>query len=68
MRSDARIEAENYKYERKLKNAASVSQLKKRLKGQYPGFDFNIKEANGTIVKSGHKHLGTVRDTYIDEE
>lgn len=69
VRSDARIDADNYKYERKIKNSATVSQLKKRLKKQYPGFDFDVKDANGNVEKSGHKHVGTIRDTYlIDEE
>lgn len=68
VRSDARIDADNYKYERKIKNSATVSQLKKRLKKQYPGYDFDIKESNGDTVKSGHKHVGTVRDTYISDE
>lgn len=68
VRSDARIDAANYKYERKLKNSATVSQLKKRLRTQYPGYDFDIKEASGEVVKRGHKHIGTVRDTYISEE
>lgn len=68
VRSDARIDAENYKYKKKLKNSATVSQLKKRLKKQYPGYDFDIKESSGEPVKSGHKHIGTVRDTYISDE
>lgn len=68
VRSDARVDADNYKYERKIKNSATVSQLKKRLKKQYPGYEFDIKEASGNTVKSGHKHVGTVRDTYIDDE
>lgn len=68
VRSDKRIDAPNYKFERKLKNSATVSQLKKRLKTQYPGYDFEVKEADGSVVKSGHKHIGAVRDTYLDDE
>lgn len=68
VRSDARIDASNYKYERKIKNSATVSQLRTRLKKQYPGYDFKIKDADGNTVKSGHKHVGTVRDSYLGDD
>lgn len=68
VRSDARIDADNYKYKNKIKNSATVSQLRKRLKKQYPGFEFEVKNGNGDVEKSGHKHIGTVRDSYLDEE
>ena len=68
VRSDARIDAENYKYKNKIKNSATISQFKKRLKKQYPGYEFEVKDGDGNVQKSGHKQMGTVRDSYLGEE
>lgn len=67
VRSDKRIDADNYKYERKLKNSATVSQLKKRLRKQYPGYDFVVKDVDGNAEK-GNKQIGKVRDTYLEDD
>lgn len=57
-----------YVYERQAKNDSTVSEWKnKRFKQSYPGFDVKVLDADGNSVK-GQTKLGTVRDTYIDED
>ena len=66
VRGDASV-PKNYKAEKMTKNSANVSQFIKKLKTQYPGYDFAVFNGKGKKVR-GNTLLATVRDTYADEE
>lgn len=57
-----------YYYERQAKNDSTVSEWKKgRFKKCYPGYEVDVLDADGVSVK-GQTKIGTVRDTYNDDE
>ena len=66
VRGDLKIDANNYKAVKKTKNSANVSFLIKKLKKQYPGYDFEILDGKGNKAR-GNMLLGNVRDTYLDD-
>lgn len=53
----------NYQSGRKTKNSATVAFLIDKLKGQYPGYDFQVYDGNGDTAR-GNMLLGHLRDTY----
>ncbi len=57
----------NYKAGKATKNAYSVAQFKDKLKKQFAGYDFKVYDGNGNVCR-GNMLLGTVRDTYLDDE
>jgi hypothetical protein len=57
-----------YDYERYARNDWTVNEWKKnRFNKCYPGFDVEVLDGEGNKV-SGQTKLGTVRDSYLDEE
>lgn len=62
VRGDKNIPTQ-YQAERMLKGSATVSNLKAKVKKQYPGYDFRILKADGTEA-SGQTTLANVRATY----
>ena len=66
VRSDRDLPTQ-YNFERMLKNGASVSDLiNRRLRVQFPGFDFVVLKKDGHRA-SGQTKMSTVRDTYLDD-
>ena len=65
MRSDKNI-PKQYEAERMTRNSFTVSEFKEKLRRQFPGYDFDVLNADGTIAR-GQTNLCTVRDTYLDE-
>jgi hypothetical protein len=57
-----------YTGERASRNNWTVAKWKnKKFANQYPGYDVDVLDGNGNVV-DGHTTLGTVRDSYVDEE
>ena len=57
-----------YSYSKAAKNNMTVSEWKTKRFGQsYAGYDVVVYDGDGEVV-SGQTTLGTVRDTYIDDE
>ena len=50
-----------------INNAYSVAPFKDKLKKQFAGYDFKVYDGNGNVCR-GNMLLGTVRDTYLDDE
>lgn len=66
MRSD-KTGVKQYPFERALRNSANVRAWREgRFLQTYPGFDVEVKEADGTKAH-GAKLLSTVRDSYLDD-
>ena len=57
---------QNYNAVYQTKNSANVSDLKKKLKKQYAGYDFDVFDGDGKKAR-GNMLLATLRDTYIKE-
>lgn len=56
-----------YEAERMTRNSFSVGEYKeKKLKKQFPGYDFKVLKADGSVA-SGQTKLATVRDTYLED-
>lgn len=56
-----------YAAERMSKNGMTVSEFKDKFKKQFPGYDITVYRKDGS-APSGQTHLGTVRDTYLEED
>jgi len=57
-----------YTYTKAAKNGWTVSEWKeKRFQPSYPGFDVDVLDGVGENV-TGQKMLGTVRDTYNEDD
>lgn len=55
-----------YEAERATRNSFSVKDFKEKLNRQFPGYDFKVLNADGSVAK-GQTKLSTVRDTYLDD-
>ncbi len=65
VRSDKSVPTQ-YSAQRMIKNNASVNDfITRRLKMQYPGYDFDVFKRDGHRA-SGQTKLSTVRDTYLE--
>lgn len=49
------------------KNGMTVGAFKDKVKKKYPGYDIKVMNSSGEEAH-GATHLGTVRDTYDDED
>jgi len=57
-----------YQYAKAAKNDMTVREWKERRFGQsYPGYDVVVYDGDGNEVP-GQTKLGTVRDTYLEDE
>ncbi len=57
-----------YEGERASRNSWTVAEWKKKkFENQYPGLEVDVLDGDGKPV-DGRKTLGTVRDTYTDDE
>ena len=57
-----------YPYKRCAKNGMTVKEfIEKRIKPNYPGYEIEILDGNGNVAV-GQNKLGTIRDTYMEEE
>lgn len=65
VRADKQI-SRQYEAERATRNSFSVSDFKEKLKRQFPGYNFKILKADGTVA-SGQTKLSIVRDTYLED-
>ena len=63
VRRDASL-PNQYQAEKMTKNAFTVCQFKTKFKRQFPGYDVEIKKADGSVA-TGQTRLSTVRDTYL---
>jgi hypothetical protein len=67
VRSDKR-KLPMYPFERALKNDCTVAQwIEVRFRPNYSGFEVDVLDGFGNVVKRKNTRLGTVRDTYIEE-
>jgi hypothetical protein len=58
-----------YPYERSAKNSITVAEWKEtRFFRTYPGFEVDVLDGTGQIVEAGQTRLGTVRDSYSEED
>lgn len=58
-----------YSYEKCAKHDMTVSGWKeKRFKQSYPGFEVAVLDGNGAAITAGHTKLGTVRDSYEEDD
>ncbi|WP_135491553.1 hypothetical protein [Escherichia sp. E4694] len=48
------------------KNDSTVSEFKRNIKKQYPGYDIDVLMGDGTPA-NGNTKLGTVRDSYEED-
>ena len=55
-----------YEAERATRNSFSVKDYKEKLNRQFPGYEFDVLNADGSIAK-GQTKLSTVRDTYLED-
>jgi len=53
--------------QRQTKNNMTVKDWKNKFSSQYPGFDVTVIDGDGAAVP-GQTTLGTLRDTYNDDE
>lgn len=51
---------------RQSKNGMTVGGFKEKFSEIYPGYDIEVLDSDGNPVH-GATHLGTVRDTYIED-
>lgn len=65
IRDDKQI-PKQYEAERATRNSFSVKDFKEKLKRQFPGYDFDILNADGSKAR-GQTKLSTVRDTYLED-
>lgn len=65
LRSDKNI-PKQYEAERMTRNSFTVSEFKGKLQRQFPGYDFDVLNSDGTVAR-GQTNLCTVRDTYLPE-
>lgn len=64
-RDDKQI-PKQYEAERATRNSFSVSDYKEKLRRQFPGYEFDVLNSDGTKAK-GQTKLSTVRDTYLED-
>ena len=58
-----------YSYNKAAKNDMTVNEWKKvRFVKSYPGFDVVVLDGDGNSITAGQTKLGTVRDTYLEED
>ena len=57
----------NYNARYATKNSATINFLQQKLKNQYPGYDFKVYDCDGNVAR-GNTLLGTLRDTYIEDD
>ena len=65
VRGDASL-PKQYEASRMTRNSFSVGEWKNKFKMQYPGLEVEVLKGDGNKA-SGQTKLGTVRDTYIDD-
>lgn len=58
-----------YPFVKADRNQATVADWKaRRFQGTYPGFEVDVLDGAGNIVSAGQTQLGTIRDSYQDDE
>ena len=65
VRGDASLPT-NYISQKATKNSANVTFLKNKLHKQFPGYDFDVENAEKNKQR-GNTLLGNVRDTFLEE-
>lgn len=58
-----------YPYSKAAKNDMTVSEWRqKRFSQSYPGYEVAVYDGDSNEVLAGQTKLGTIRDTYIEDE